>query len=188
MRLTKIHRILEFAQSKWLKTYIDFNTEKRKNARNDFEKDFFKLMNNSVFGETMENLRKRVNVKLINTEKQLKKLTASPLFDYFRIFDENLVAVNMRKPSLYLNRPIYVGFCILDLSKTLMYDFHYNYIKAKAEMMPPYCSPTRTVSAMRSRPRTYTKTWVRTSTFLIPRSTRETTPYTVRETRKCWGR
>ena len=131
MRLTKIHRVLVFDQSPWLKTYIDFNTEKRKNARNDFEKDFFKLMNNSVFGKTMENLRKRVNVKLVNTEKQLEKLSASPLFDYFRIFNEDLVAVNMKKPSLYLNRPIYVGFCILDLSKVLMYDFHYNYIKAK---------------------------------------------------------
>ncbi|KAK3738643.1 hypothetical protein QZH41_001793, partial [Actinostola sp. cb2023] len=131
MKLTKVHRVLGFDQIPWLKKYIDFNTEKRKHATNDFEKDFFKLMNNSVFGKTMENLRKRVSVKLLNTPKQLKKLTANPLFDYFRIFDENLVGVNMKKPSLYLNRPIYVGFCILDLSKTLMYDFHYNVIKQK---------------------------------------------------------
>ncbi|KAK3754326.1 hypothetical protein QZH41_017837, partial [Actinostola sp. cb2023] len=131
MKLTKVHRVLGFDQSPWLKTYIDFNTEKRKQARNDFEKDFFKLMNNSVFGKTMENLRRRVSVRLVNTPKQLKKLTANPLFDYFRIFDENLVGVNMKKPTLYLNRPIYVGFCILDLSKTLMYDFHYNVIKQK---------------------------------------------------------
>ena len=100
-------------------------------AANDFEKDFFKLMNNAVFGKTMENLRKRVNVKLVNDVKQLKKLTASPSFDYFRIFTNELAAVNMKKPSLYLNRPIYVGFSILDLSKTLMYEFHYNYIKTK---------------------------------------------------------
>ena len=100
MKLTKIHKVLGFDQSPWLKTYIDFNTEKRKDARNDFEKDFFKLMNNSVFGKTMENLHKRVNVKLINTEKQLKKLTASSLFDYFRIFNEDLAAINMRKPTL----------------------------------------------------------------------------------------
>ncbi|KAK3731226.1 hypothetical protein QZH41_004694 [Actinostola sp. cb2023] len=131
MKLTKVHRVLGFDQSPWLKTYIDFNTEKRKHARNDFEKDFFKLMNNSVFGKTMENLRKRVSVRLVNTPKQLKKLTANPLFDYFRIFDENLVGVNMKKPTLYLNRPIYVGFCILDLSKVLMYDFHYHVIKQK---------------------------------------------------------
>lgn len=88
-------------------------------------------MNNSVFGKTMENLRKRVNVKLVNSPKQLQKLSSSPLFDYFRIFDKNLVGVNMKKPSLYLNRPIYVGFSILDLSKVLMYDFHYNVIKQK---------------------------------------------------------
>ncbi|KAK3720534.1 hypothetical protein QZH41_001987 [Actinostola sp. cb2023] len=131
MKLTKVHRVLGFDQSPWLKKYIDFNTEKRKQARNDFEKDFFKLMNNSVFGKTMENLRKRVSVRLVNTPKQLKKLTANPLFDYFRIFDENLVGVNMKKPTLYLNRPIYVGFCILDLSKVLMYDFHYHVIKQK---------------------------------------------------------
>ena len=131
MKLEKIHRVLGFNQSPWLKTYIGFNTEKRKHARNDFEKDFFKLMNNSVFGKTMENLRKRVNVKLVNTEQQFKKLSASPLFDYFRIFGEDLVAVNMKKPSLYLNRPIYVGFTILDFSKIVMYDFHYNYIKRK---------------------------------------------------------
>ena len=131
MKLTKVHRVLSFQQSSWLKSYIDFNTEKRKMAANDFEKDFFKLMNNAVFGKTMENLRKRVNVKLVNDVKQLKKLTASPSFDYFRIFTNELVAVNMKKPSLYLNRPIYVGFGILDLSKTLMYEFHYNYIKTK---------------------------------------------------------
>ncbi|KAL9951227.1 hypothetical protein ACROYT_G043851 [Oculina patagonica] len=134
MKLTNIHRVLRFQQSPWLKSYIDFNTEKRKLAANDFEKDFFKLMNNSVFGKTMENLRKRVNVKLVNNEKQLKKLTASPSFDYFRIFSNELAAVNMKKPTLYLNRPIYVGFAILDLSKTLMYDFHYNYIKKKYDL------------------------------------------------------
>jgi len=131
LTLKHVHHVLRFTQSPWLKSYIDFNTEKRKHARNDFEKDFFKLLNNSVFGKTMENLRKRVNVKLISNEDKLKKLTVSPLFEYFKIFNEDLVAVNMRKPSLYLNRPIYVGFCILELSKTLMYNFHYNYIKRK---------------------------------------------------------
>ena len=131
MRLTKIHRVLAFQQSPWLRSYIDFNTQKRAQATNDFEKDFFKLMNNSVFGKTMENLRKRVNVKLVNNKKKLTKLVASPSFQSFRIFDENLAAVNMRKISLYLNRPIYVGFCILELSKVLMYDFHYNHIKVK---------------------------------------------------------
>ena len=131
MKLTKIHRVLGFAQSTWLKSYIDFNTEKRKQASNDFEKDFFILMNNAVFGKTMENLRKRVNVKLVTNPNKLNKLTASPAFDAFCIFCENLAAICMKKTKLYLNRPIYVGFTIIDLSKVLMYDFHYNYMVSK---------------------------------------------------------
>ena len=129
LKLTKIHRVLEFNQSPWLKQYIDFNTEKRKNAKNAFEKDFFKLMNNSVFGKTMENIRKRVDVRLVTDEKKLLKLASKPTYVSSKIFNENLVAVHKIKETLTLNRPTYVGMCILDLSKTLMYDFHYNYIK-----------------------------------------------------------
>ena len=131
LKVTKVHRVLEFNQSPWLKQYIDFNTEKRKNAKNDFEKDFFKLMNNSVFGKTMENIRKRVDVRLVTDEKKLLKLASKPTFVSSKIFNENLVAVHKIKETLTLNRPAYVGMCILDLSKTLMYDFHYNYIKKK---------------------------------------------------------
>ena len=131
LKLTKIHRVLEFDQSPWLKQYIDYNTEKRKNAKNDFEKDFFKLMNNSVFGKTMENIRKRVDVRLVTDEKKLLKLTSKPTYVSSKIFNENLVAVHKIKETLTLNRPAYVGMCILDLSKTLMYDFHYKYIKEK---------------------------------------------------------
>ena len=129
LKLTKIHRVLEFDQSPWLKQYIDYNTEKRKNAKNDFEKDFFKLMNNSVFGKTMENIRKRVDVRLVTDENKLLKLTSKPTYVSSKIFNENLVAVHKIKETLTLNRPAYVGMCILDLSKTLMYDFHYKYIK-----------------------------------------------------------
>ena len=111
--------------------YIEFNTEKRKHARNPFEKDFLKLMNNSVFGKTMENLRKRVDVRLVTNEKKLLKLTSKPTYVSSKIFNENLVAVHKIKEALTLNRLAYVGMCILDLSKTLMYDFHYNYIKKK---------------------------------------------------------
>ena len=131
LKLTKVHRVLEFNQSPWLKQYIDFNTEKRKNAKNTFEKDFFKLMNNSVFGKTMENLRKRVDVRLVTDNKKFIKLTSKPTYVSSKIFNENLVAVHKIKETLTLNRPAYVGMCILDLSKTLMYDFHYNYIKKK---------------------------------------------------------
>ena len=131
LKIKKIHRVLKFDQSPWLKQYIDFNTEKRKHAKNSFEKDFFKLMNNSVFGKTMENLRKRVDVRLVTNEKKLDKLTSKPTFISSKIFSENLMAVHKVKETLTLNRLAYVGICILDLSKTLMYDFHYNYIKKK---------------------------------------------------------
>ena len=131
LKVSKVHRVLEFDQSPWLKQYIDYNTEKRKNAKNDFEKDFFKLMNNSVFGKTMENIRKRVDVRLVTDEKKLLKLASKPTYVSSKIFNENLVAVHKIKETLTLNRPAYVGMCILDLSKTLMYDFHYNYIKSK---------------------------------------------------------
>ncbi|XP_068707842.1 uncharacterized protein [Montipora foliosa] len=131
LKITKVHRVLEFNQSAWLKQYIDFNTEKRTNAKNAFEKDFFKLMNNSVFGKTMENIRKRVDVRLVTDENKLLKMAAKPTYVSSKIFNENLVAVHKIKETLTLNRPAYVGMCILDLSKTLMYDFHYNYIKQK---------------------------------------------------------
>ena len=131
LKLTKIHRALQFDQSPWLKPYINFNTKKRAEAKNSFEKDFFKLMNNSVFGKTMENLRKRQDIKLVTDEEQLLKWASRPSFIRCKIFNEDLVAVHKIKPTLTLNRPAYVGMCILDLSKTLMYDFHYNYIKSK---------------------------------------------------------
>ena len=120
LKVTKVHRVLEFNQSPWLKKYIDFNTQKRTKAKNAFEKDFFKLMNNSVFGKTMENLRKRVDVKLATDEKKLVKLTSKPTFVTSKIFNEKLVAVHKIKETLILDRPAYVGMCILDLRKSLM--------------------------------------------------------------------
>ena len=129
--MKKVHRVLEFDEKPWLKGYIDFNTEKRKEAKNSFEKDFCKLMNNSVFGETMENIRKRSNIYLETDPDHLLRQTAKPTFVSCKIFHENLVAVHMRKKILKLDKPSYVGMCILDLSKVLMYDFHYNFIKAK---------------------------------------------------------
>ena len=131
LKITKVDRVLEFNQSAWLKQYIDFNTQKRTNAKNAFDKDFFKLMNNSVFGKTMENIKKRVDVRLVTDEKKLSKMAAKPTYVSCKIFNENLVAVHKIKETLTLNRPAYIGMCILDLSKTLMYDFHYNYIKKK---------------------------------------------------------
>ena len=141
LKIKKILRVLKFDQSPWLKQYIDFNTEKRKHAKNSFEKDFFKLMNNSVFGKTMENLRKRVDVRLVTDEKKLDKLTAKPTYVSSKIFNENLMAVHKVKETLTLKRPAYVGMCILDLSKMLMYDFHYNYIKRSMTIELDSCSP-----------------------------------------------
>ena len=131
LRVVKVHRALEFNQSPWLKQYIDFNTNKRTNAKNAFEKDFFKLMNNSVYGKTMENLRNRVDVRLVTYNKKLIKMTSKPTYVSSKIFNENLVAVHKIKESITLNRPAYVGMCILDLSKKLMYEFHYDYVKKK---------------------------------------------------------
>ena len=131
LKLRKVHRVLMFNQSPWLKQYIDFNTQKRTHAKNSFEKDFFKLMNNSVFGKTMENIRKRVDVRLVTSKEKLSKLASKPTYVSSKIFNENLVAVHKIKETLTLNRPAYVGMCILDLSKTLISDCHYNYIKHK---------------------------------------------------------
>ena len=131
LKLKKIHRGIKFYESAWLKPYIDKNTNLRTKAKNEFEKDFFKLMNNSVFGKTMENIRNRVNVKLVNLGEKFKKLVAKPNFISRKIFNENLVSVHMKKTSLTMNKPVYLGMCILDLSKIIMYDFHYNYIKPK---------------------------------------------------------
>ena len=102
-------------------------------------------MNNSVFGNTMENLRKRVDVRLVTNEKKLDKLTSKPTCVSSKIFNENLMAVHKVKETLTLNRPTYVGMCILDLSKMLMYDFHYNYIKRSITIEPDSSSPIQTV-------------------------------------------
>ena len=131
MKLTKIHRILRFKQSDWMKKYIDFNTKKRMNAAYDFEKDFFKLMINSVSGKTMENLQKRINVKLVNYEEDFLKYTSRPTYITHKIFGEDYAVIHEIKPVVILNKPIYVGFTVLDLSKWKMYDFHYNFIKKK---------------------------------------------------------
>ena len=109
--------------------YIDFNTEQRMNAADDFEKDFFKLMINSVYGKTMENLRKRISVQLVTNEKYFLKYTSKPTYIGCKIFKENYAAIHETKAVLTLNKPIYVGFTALELSKWLMYDFHYNFIK-----------------------------------------------------------
>ena len=112
-----------------MKKYIDFNTEKRMNAVNDFEKDFFKLMINSVYGKTMEKLRKRINVRLVNKTEDFLNYTNRQTYITHKIFGKDYAAIYEIKLVLILNKLIYVGFSVLDLSNWKMYDFHYNFIK-----------------------------------------------------------
>ena len=112
-----------------MKKYIDFITEKWKNAANSFEKDFLKLTSNSVDGKTMENLRKRISVRLVTNDKDYLKYVSKPTFISKKILSERFAAIHETKPVLTLNKPIYVGFTVLELSKWLMYEFHYNPIK-----------------------------------------------------------
>ena len=131
LKIKAVHRGISFNQSPWMEAYIRKNTELRKTATNSFEKDFFKLMNNSVFGKTIENIRKRQNVFLVDNRAKALKLTCRPNFERATIFDRNLVAIHLKKTEVYFNKPVYVGQAILDLSKLLMFDFNYNYIQKK---------------------------------------------------------
>ena len=131
LKLTKIHRGIAFEEEPFMSPYIKLNTDMRAKGTTDFEKDFYKLMNNSVFGKTMENVRNRVNVKLVTSERALGKLAKKANFKSAQIFSENLIAVHMEKTKVKLNKPIQVGMSILDLSKTFMYGFHYDYVKPK---------------------------------------------------------
>ena len=117
-----------------VKKYIDFNTNKRKNATNSFVKDFFKLMNNSVYGKTMENLRKGIKVRLVNNAEDYTKYVNKPSFVFQKIFNKFFVAIHEIKPVLTLDKSVYVGFSILDLSNLLMCEFHYKYIKRKHDV------------------------------------------------------
>ena len=135
MRLKKIHRVLEFDEKPWMEPYIRLNTELRKQAKSAFAKDFYKLMNNSVFGKTMENLRKRVDIKVVKTDgsenEKLRKIIAKPSFNRRIKFSDELSAIQVNKTNLRLTKPIYIGFSVLDLSKHLMYDWYYNNLKKK---------------------------------------------------------
>ena len=134
VKLKKLHHVLEFNQSQWLKQCVEFNTQKRIEAEKNGDKDgkaLYKLMNNAVYGKTMENLRNRIDVKLVSNKKDYLKWTSKPSYMSHKIFDNDLVAIRKNKVTLTLNKPAYIGMCILELSKVLMYEFHYDYIKNK---------------------------------------------------------
>ena len=133
-KLKKEHRVIEqrvVEQSKWMKAYIMLNTRLRKDAKNEFEKDFFKLMNNSVFGKTMENIRNHKDMKLLTNEQKYHKYVMKPNFKDGYPFSKELLAVEMGRTGITINKPMYLGQTILDLSKMLMYKFHYDYMKPR---------------------------------------------------------
>ena len=132
LKLEKIHRVIEFN--------IDMNTELRKIAKNDFEKDFFKLVNNAVFGNTMENIRKHRDIKLVTTDKKRSKLVSEPNYHTMNYISEDLSIIEMKRTKVKMNKPIYLGLSILEISKILMYEFWYDYMKPKYGNNVKLCS------------------------------------------------
>ena len=131
LKFKKVHRIIEFNQKAWLKPYIDMNTELRKLAKDDFEKDLFKLMNNAVFGKTMENIRKHRDIKLVTTNNKRSKLVSEPNYHTMNHISKDLSITEMNKTKVKMNKPVYLGLWILDISKILMYEFWFDYMKPK---------------------------------------------------------
>ena len=123
LALKKVHRVIQFNQEAWLKSYIDVNIELRKQAKNDFEKEFFKLLNSSVFGKTMENVRNHRNTKLVTTDQRRSQLVSQPTYYTTKWFSETLLATEMKKTKVKMNKPVYLGLSILEISKTPMYEF-----------------------------------------------------------------
>lgn len=134
--LKKVHRVLRFIQETWLKPYIDLNTDRRKMAKNEFEKNFYKLMANAIYGKTMENVRGRLDIHLVrkwDTRYGAENYISKPNFKRAIPFSENFVAIEMDKTSVLFDKPLAVGMCILDLSKTVMYHFYYDHLKKMYE-------------------------------------------------------
>ena len=131
MKLKKIHRILKFKQKDWMKPYVDFNTQRRKEATNEADKNHFKLLNNAVYGKTKENMRKRIKIRIVKKSQDFIKYTSRPTCVNWKVFENNLAAIHGKKISLTLNKPIHVGFIVLEINKWEMYNFHYNFMIRK---------------------------------------------------------
>ena len=139
LKLKKVHRVMQFNQEAWLKTYIDMNTELKKIAKNDFEKDFFKLMNNAVFGKTMENVRKHRDIQLVTTDEKRSKLLSEPNYHTINLISENLSIIEMKRTKVKMNKLIYLGLSILEITKIFMYEFSYDYMKPKYDDKVKLC-------------------------------------------------
>ena len=129
--MEKIHRAIKFKQSAWMKEYIDFNTKLRTAAANNFEKDFYKLMNYAVCGKTVENIRKHRNIKLVTNREAYLKAVMKPNFKSGVRFSKSLMGCEMGKIKVVMDKPVYLGQTMLDLSKIVMYEFNYDYMKPK---------------------------------------------------------
>ena len=126
-----MHRVIKFNQRSWLNPYININTELRENTKNKFQKNFFKLMKNSVYEKTMENVRNHRDIKLVKSDKRRKRLVSEPNDHSHKNFSEYLMAIEMKKTKMKMIKPIYLAMSILDISKRLIYEFWYDYIKSK---------------------------------------------------------
>ena len=131
LKLKKVHKVIKYRQVTWMKSYIDKNTKLRKESKNEFDKGFYKLMNNAVYGKTMENLRNHRDIRLVTTNARRKQLVSQPNYHTCKRFSGNLIAIELRKTKVYMNKPIYIGQAVLDISKTLMHIFFYDYLKPK---------------------------------------------------------
>ena len=131
--IKKVYKIFEFKQSAWMKPYIDFHTQKRKRATNEADKNLYKLLNKAVYGKTMENMRKRIKIRITTNEKDFLKYASRPTYIGHKKFGKNLVVIHGKKELLTLNNPIYVGNTVLELSKLAMYKFYYDFVKKKCK-------------------------------------------------------
>ena len=129
LKLKKVHRVISLNQADFLKPYIDFNTEKRKNAKTEIEKDVVKLLISAVYGKTLENVRNHIDFELVNTPERFQKLVNKPTYKHRHIINESVVGVEKEKAAVELDKPIYMGLSILDYSKIHMYSFYYDVLK-----------------------------------------------------------
>ena len=137
--MKKVHSAITFNQDEWSHPFIEMNTKLSQTVKNKFEKDFFKLMNNAVFGKTIENVRKHRDIKLVITKRRRKYLVSEPNYDTTKFFTENLLAIALKKTHVIMNKPVYLRFSILDLSKTVIYEFWYDYTKPNYSENPKLC-------------------------------------------------